>query len=436
MDILKIIRAKRDNLKLSKDEINYFIENYVSGKIKDYQASALLMAIYINDIDNTEATNLAISMRDSGKCYDLSKISGYKIDKHSTGGVGDKVTLFLAPVMACLGLKFAKMSGRGLGHTGGTLDKLESIKGFNINLTEDEFINQVNKIGIAVIGQSDDITPADKKLYALRDVTETVSNIGLIAASIMSKKLASGSDIIILDVKYGNGAFMKDVKSAAKLASLMVKIGQNAGKKVEAIITNMNEPLGHMIGNKLEVYEVIKALKGDCPKDLLEVCLTIGCEQLILSNPKIKPDEAKGMFLDVIKSGKALDKFYEFIKCQGGVLDDILDEERLLTDKFYDLKADKDGVISKMNSENIGNAARILGAGRLSKEDVIDYNVGIRLDKKIGDKVKKGDVILRIYHSDKGLDEAVKILKESIIISNKYKKDKLIARIVKWVLMR
>lgn len=432
MDILKIIRDKRDNLKLSNEEIKYFIKNYVSGDIKDYQASALLMAIYINDIDNTEATNLAIAMRDSGKCYDLSKINGYKVDKHSTGGVGDKVTLFLAPVMACLGLKFAKMSGRGLGHTGGTLDKLESIKGFNINLDEDEFIKQVNEIGIAVIGQSENITPADKKLYSLRDVTETVSNIGLIASSIMSKKLASGSDIIILDVKYGNGAFMKDVKSATKLASLMVKIGTNAGKKVEAIITNMNEPLGHMIGNRLEVYEVIKSLKGSCPSDLLNVCLTIGCEQLILSNPEIKIEKARKMILDVIKSGKALDKFYEFIKHQGGILDDILDEEKLLHNKFYDLKAKKDGFISKMNSENIGNAARILGAGRLKKEDVIDYNVGIRLDKKIGDKVKIGDTILRIYHNDKGLDEAVKILEESIIISKKYKKDKLIAKIVKW----
>ncbi len=432
MDILSIIRHKRDGKILSPEEISYFITNYTNGKIKDYQASALLMAIYLNGLTDKEATNLALCMKESGDQMDLSVIDGFKVDKHSTGGVGDKVSLVLAPLVASCGLKFAKMSGRGLGHTGGTIDKLEAIKGFNTTLTSDNFIKQVNQIGVAIIGQSENITPADKKLYALRDVTETVSNIGLIAASIMSKKLAAGSDIIILDVKYGKGAFMKTVSDASKLATLMVAIGKNAGKKVEAIITSMEEPLGHKIGNALEVYEAIQTLQNKGPKDLKDVVITIASEQLVLAGLTNTIKEARELLETKLNNGEALNKFKEFIIAQGGQSDQLDNPETLISKNVYEYKAKEDGVISSFKTEEIGNICRLLGAGRLSIDDVIDPLVGLDLVKKLGAKVSKGDTILKIYHQEGfNLDPILKLLDNAISIKKSAKKAKLIAKIIK-----
>ena len=432
MDILSIIRHKRDGKILSPEEISYFITNYTNGTIKDYQASALLMAIYLNGLTDKEATNLALCIKESGDQMDLSVIDGIKVDKHSTGGVGDKVSLVLAPLVASCGLKFAKMSGRGLGHTGGTIDKLEAIEGFNTTLTSEIFIKQVSEIGVAIIGQSENITPADKKLYALRDVTETVSNIGLIAASIMSKKLAAGSDIIILDVKYGKGAFMKTVSEASKLAALMVAIGKNAGKKVEAIITSMEEPLGHKIGNALEVYEAIQTLQNKGPKDLKDVVITIASEQLVLAGLTNTIKEAKELLETKLNNGEALNKFKEFIIAQGGKSEQLDNPETLISKNIYEYKAKEDGVISSFETEEIGNICRLLGAGRLSIDDVIDPLVGLDLIKKLGAKVSKGETILKIYHKDNfELDPIIKLLDNAISIKKSAKKTKLIAKIIK-----
>ena len=317
MRMLDLIIKKRDNLELTKEEINFIIKAYTNKKIPDYQMSSLLMAIYFNGMTDKESTHLAIAMKESGDSFDLSKIKGVKVDKHSTGGVGDKVTLVLGPLMAACGAKFAKMSGRGLGHTGGTLDKLESIRGYNLELSEDDFVNQVNEIGISVIGQSGDITPADKLLYALRDVTGTVPSIPLIASSIMSKKLASGADVVCLDVKVGSGAFMESISEARKLASLMVNIGSLAGMKVYAVITSMDEPLGYKIGNTLEVIETIDALNGKGPKDLLEVTFKIG-ELLLEASGIAKGDRARRLMEEKINNKEALNKLKELVKAQGG----------------------------------------------------------------------------------------------------------------------
>ncbi len=432
MDILSIIRHKRDGKILTTEEINFFIENYTNGNIKDYQASALLMAIYINGINDREATDLAIAMKNSGDSMDLSVIKGLKVDKHSTGGVGDKVSLVLAPLVASCGLKFAKMSGRGLGHTGGTIDKLEAIDGFNTTLSSDDFIKQVNDIGVAIIGQSANITPADKKLYALRDVTETVSNVGLIAASIMSKKLAAGSDIIILDVKYGKGAFMKTINDASRLAKLMVQIGNNAGRKVEAIITSMEEPLGHKIGNALEIYEAMETLQNKGPQDLKEVVLTIASEQLLLANMVKTEKEARTLLEEKLNNGEALNKFKAFITAQGGKEEQINNPELLIGKFVSPYLAREDGYIAEFETEEIGNICRILGAGRLTMADQIDPLVGIDLAKKIGDKVKKGEPILNIYHKEGfNLSEVEKLLDQAIKIKAKAKKATLIAKIIK-----
>lgn len=431
VDILSIIRDKRDGKELTNEQIKYFVKSYSNGDIPDYQVSALLMAIYLQKLTKKEATTMAIAMRDSGEVVDLSAINGLKVDKHSTGGVGDKVSLVLAPIVASCGLKFAKMSGRGLGHTGGTIDKLEAIKGFSTTLSTEQFIKQVNDIGIAIIGQSQNITPADKKLYALRDVTETVNNTGLIASSIMSKKLASGSDIIILDVKYGSGAFMKTIKDASELASLMVEIGNNAGKKVEAIITGMDEPLGHKIGNALEIYEVLEALQGRGPKDLMDVVYTIASRQLVLGQKATNDTDAKQLIDKAISSGKALETFKQFITAQGGSLEQINNSKLLLDAEIYELKAETDGYINSFATEQIGNAARVLGAGRLNLSEKIDNYVGLDIMKKIGEKVEKGDVICKVYHHQKGLDECLEILKNSIVIGKKSKKPLLIAKIIK-----
>jgi len=416
MLMVDLILKKRSGHELSDEEIHFLITEYVNGNIPDYQMSAFLMATYFQNMTEHEATALAIAMRDSGKVYDLSSIKGIKVDKHSTGGVGDKVTLVLGPMVAALGAKFAKMSGRGLGHTGGTLDKLEAINGFKIEQSEEDFVKLVSKYNIAVVGQSDNITPADKKLYALRDVTGTVDSIPLIASSIMSKKLASGADVIVLDVKVGSGAFMTSLDEAEKLAEVMVKIGRLAGKKMTAVLTNMDEPLGHKIGNGLEVYEAIETLKGNGPKDLVEVCSEIGAYQLVDAGIITDFKKAKLKLEKTLTDGRALNKFREMVLAQGGKIDQIDNPELFLTAKKHEVLANKSGYVEKMITSDIGTAARLLGAGRLTKDDELDLLVGLDLHLKIGSKVEKGDVIATIYHNDKGLKEAEKILQNAIII--------------------
>ena len=416
MLMVDLILKKRSGHELTDEEIHFLITEYVNGNIPDYQMSAFLMATYFQNMTEHEATALAIAMRDSGKVYDLSSIKGIKVDKHSTGGVGDKVTLVLGPMVAALGAKFAKMSGRGLGHTGGTLDKLEAINGFKIEQSEEDFVKLVSKYNIAVVGQSDNITPADKKLYALRDVTGTVDSIPLIASSIMSKKLASGADVIVLDVKVGSGAFMTSLDEAEKLAEVMVKIGRLAGKKMTAVLTNMDEPLGHKIGNGLEVYEAIETLKGNGPKDLVEVCSEIGAYQLVDAGIITDFKKAKLELEKTLTDGRALNKFREMVLAQGGKIDQIDNPELFLTAKKHEVIATKSGYVEKMITSDIGTAARLLGAGRLTKDDQLDLLVGLDLHLKIGSKVEKGDVIATIYHNNKGLKEAEKILQNAIII--------------------
>ena len=432
MRMIDLIIKKRDNYSLTKEEIDFLIKNYTNGKIPDYQISSLLMAIYFNGMSNEEATNLAVAMKDSGDSFDLSKIRGIKVDKHSTGGVGDKVTLVLGPLMASVGAKFAKMSGRGLGHTGGTLDKLESIEGYQIEMDEDDFINQVNEIGLSVIGQSKNITPADKLLYALRDVTGTVPSIPLIASSIMSKKLASGADVICLDVKVGSGAFMSSIEEAEKLAKLMVQIGNLAGKKVYAVLTNMDEPLGLNIGNSLEVIEAIETLKGNGPKDLETVCFEIG--KLLLEAANIASgDEALKLMKEKIDSGEALNKLVEMVKRQGGNANWILNTDLFPKAKeIVPFKAFKSGYIEKMDTLNVGVAAMVLGAGRETKDDDIDFSVGLSFKKKIGDYVNEGDVICELYVNDIGKEQALELLTNSITIGMNKKEITLIERIIKW----
>jgi pyrimidine-nucleoside phosphorylase len=416
MHIVDIITKKRDGHALTKQEIEYVISAYTKGDIPDYQISAFLMATYFNQMNDEEATYLALAMRDSGDSIDLSDIKGIKVDKHSTGGVGDKVTLILGPLLASLGAKFAKMSGRGLGHTGGTIDKLESIPGYQVELKVEDFIKQVQDLGIAVVGQSGDVAPADKKLYALRDVTATVDCIPLIASSIMSKKLASGADAICLDVKVGHGAFMKTEEEAEKLAKLMVEIGKLAGKKVTAILTGMDEPLGHKIGNALEVYEAIETLQGKGPKDLVEVTLTIGEQLLLDANLAQDQKEARSMLEKALNDGSAYQKFLELVKAQGGDVKKLKHPEELLAKKTIEVLVPKDGYIKEMNALDIGKAAMRLGAGRETKEDQILLDVGIDLHKKIGDQVHKGDVLATLYVRDKGIEEAKSLLLNAITI--------------------
>ncbi|MCQ2550836.1 MAG: pyrimidine-nucleoside phosphorylase [Clostridia bacterium] len=414
MNMYEIILKKRNGGKLSEEEIKYFIKGYVDGSIPDYQASALLMAIFFNDLDMEELLNLTNEMRFSGDTVDLSKIEGIKVDKHSTGGVGDKTTLIVAPIAAAAGVPIAKMSGRGLGFTGGTVDKMESIPDFKTTLKPDEFLNQVNNIGIAVIGQSGHITPADKKIYALRDVTATVDKMPLIASSIMSKKLAAGSDAIVLDVKCGKGAFMQNIDDATSLADTMVKIGNLAGRKTVAVITDMNQPLGDAIGNSLEVIESIEVLKGNGPKDIKELSLRLSAIMITLGKKAKDYDEGYEIAKEMISSGKALEKLGQFIKAQGGD-EKVLYDYSLFPQPKYEkvLTAKEDGYIYEIDAMGIGMASQKLGAGRRTKEEDIDLAAGIMLNYKVGDKVKKGDVLLTCYSSDEaklaeGLEEAEK----------------------------
>lgn len=419
MRMVDIIEKKRDGQELTTAEINFFIEGYTKGEIPDYQASALAMAIYFQDMNDRERADLTRAMVESGDTIDLSAIDGVKVDKHSTGGVGDTTTLVLAPLVASLGVLVAKMSGRGLGHTGGTIDKLESIAGFHVELTREQFIDLVNRDKVAVIGQSGNLTPADKKLYALRDVTGTVNSIPLIASSIMSKKIAAGADAIVLDVKTGDGAFMKTQEDAEELAHAMVRIGNHVGRKTIAIISDMSQPLGFAIGNALEVKEAIETLQGKGPKDLTELVLTLGSQMVILAGKAKTSEEAKEMLLDAIHSGKALAKFKEFLANQGGDASIVDDLTKLPQAKYkIELPAKQSGYISRMVADEIGVASMILGAGRATKEDVIDLAVGLVLHKKVGDKVEEGESILTIYSNRENVEDVKQKLYDNIFIAD------------------
>ena len=396
MRMYDIILKKRNGGKLTKEEIDFFVKGVTDRTIENYHVSALMMAIYFQGMDEEETLNLTLAMTNSGETMNLDKIDGIKVDKHSTGGVGDKTTLAVAPIVAACGVKVAKMSGRGLGHTGGTIDKLESIKGFETSIEPEKFFDIVNKHGLCVAGQSMNLAPADKELYALRDVTATVENISLIASSIMSKKLASGSDCILLDVKVGSGAFMKTYKEAEKLAREMVKIGNGAGRKTRAVITDMDKPLGNTVGNSIEVIEAIETLKGEGPEDFTKLTKTISAELLEMAGIK----DAESKVEEVISNGKALEKLADMVKAQGGderfIYDTSLFEKAEFTCK---VQAEKDGFISRMNAEMVGIASAKSGAGREKKGDSIDFAAGIKLFKKTGDKVSAGEVIAEIYSS-------------------------------------
>ena len=432
MRMYDIIEKKRDKKALTKEEINFVIKNMVSGIIPDYQISSLIMAIYLNGMNDEELTYLTDAMAHSGDTMALEEMFGNTIDKHSTGGVGDKTTLIVCPIVASLGCKVAKMSGKGLGFTGGTIDKLDSIPGFKTNITNEEFVKQVNDIGIAIISQTGNMAPADKKIYAIRDTTATVSSIPLIASSIMSKKIAAGDKNILLDVKVGSGAFMKNKKDATLLATKMVNIGKKLNKNIIATLTNMDEPLGNYIGNSLEVMEAIEILKGKGSNDLRELCITLSTQMLILSKNMVEKD-ARKLVIEAMDSGKALNKFKEFIKYQYGD-SNIVDNYNLLPHSKYkiDIKSPSDGYITKMNSEEIGKIANILGAGRNTLDDVIDYGAGIILHKKINDKINKDDIIATLYTSKEVTKDIIDKYLNAIIISKmKTKKEKLILGYIK-----
>ncbi|MEW9500273.1 pyrimidine-nucleoside phosphorylase [Jeotgalibacillus marinus] len=419
MRMIDIIEKKRDGQALTTDEIQFVVAGYTSGDIPDYQVSALLMAIYFQGMTEQERADLTLSMVESGDQIDLSAIEGIKVDKHSTGGVGDTTTLILGPLVAAIDVPVAKMSGRGLGHTGGTIDKLEAVPGFHVELTSDEFTKLVNEIKVAVMGQSGNLTPADKKLYALRDVTATVNSIPLIASSIMSKKIAAGADAIVLDVKTGAGAFMKDEKQARELAEAMVRIGNNVGRKTMAVISDMSQPLGFAIGNALEVKEAIDTLKGEGPEDLTELCLELGSYMVYLSEKASSLEEARQKLEHAIDNGKALERFKEFLAGQGGD-ESVVDNPSKLPQAEHriELPAENAGTVSEIVADNVGTAAMWLGAGRATKDSQIDLAVGLMLDKKVGDKVEKGESLVTIYANDLSQVEKVKeTLLESIKIT-------------------
>ena len=419
MRMYDIILKKRANLPLSDKEIRFVIDGYVKGEIPDYQVSALLMTIVFNGMNARELGTLTLAMAQSGNMVDLSNIDGITVDKHSTGGVGDKTTLIIAPLVAACGGKVAKMSGRGLGHTGGTIDKMESIPNLKVSLEQDAFIDQVNKIGLAVIGQSEGLAPADKKLYALRDVTGTVDSIPLIASSVMSKKLASGAQAILLDVKVGSGAFMKNIEDARELAKAMVDIGKENGRSVKAILTDMDRPLGHAIGNALEIREVINTLKGHGPEDLTHECIIMAAHMLVLSH-MCDYETALNRVQQALDSGAALERLRLMIEAQGGD-SRVIDDDRVLTiGKFtYDVTSPQDGYITHMNTEQCGIASVMLGAGRTIKDGPIDYSAGIVMHKKTGDAVRMGERIATLYASDESLfTNAAQTYLEAITIGN------------------
>jgi len=431
MRMVDLIEKKRDGNELSKEEIEYIVTNYTNGKIPDYQVSALLMAIFYQDMTNEEITNLTLAIANSGDVIDLSSLEGIKVDKHSTGGVGDTTTLILAPLVASVGVTVAKMSGRGLGYTGGTLDKLEAIPGFQIELSDEEFVRIVNESKVAVIGQSGNLAPADKKLYALRDVTATVDSLPLIASSIMSKKIAAGADAIVLDVTTGDGAFMKNIEDARRLAKTMTSIGKLANRETEAVISDMSEPLGEAIGNSLEVVEAIETLQGNGPEDLVEMCYALGSQMVVLAGKAKTTDEARTLLQEALESGKALAKFKEMIQNQGGDPAIVEHPERILTARYtMELPAKQSGVVSKIVANELGIAAMMLGAGRKTKEEDIDHAVGLKLHKKIGDTVTKGESLLTIYSNDEEITSVIELLYKNIEIGESAMKPTLIHDII------
>ncbi|WP_027719250.1 pyrimidine-nucleoside phosphorylase [Desulfovirgula thermocuniculi] len=396
-----IILKKRQGQELSREEIEFFVRGYAGGEIPDYQAAAFLMAVYFRGLSFRETADLTMAMVASGETVDLSSIPGRKVDKHSTGGVGDKTTLVLAPLVAAAGVPVAKMSGRGLGHTGGTIDKLESIPGLRVSLTPQEFISQVRKIGLAVVAQSGNLVPADKKLYALRDVTATVDSVPLIASSVMSKKIAAGAEAIVLDVKVGDGAFMRTMEEARSLATTMVAIGRLVGRQTTAVISDMDQPLGFAVGNALEVREAIEALAGNGPADLVELCLVLGGHMLFLAGAAATPGEGAGRLEEVLRSGRALEKFKEMVREQGGDPKTVEEPDRLPLARHREVVVARgEGYVCAVKAKKIGRAAMLLGAGREKKEDSIDHGVGVVLHKKSGDYVKSGEALATLYASD------------------------------------
>lgn len=430
--MVDLIEKKRDGLELTKEEIAFIIKGYTEGSIPDYQISAFAMAVFFQDMTEAERAELTMAMVHSGDVIDLSAIEGIKVDKHSTGGVGDTTTLVLGPLVAAVGVPVAKMSGRGLGHTGGTIDKLESIKGFHVEIEKEAFIDLVNKNKLAVIGQSGNLTPADKKLYALRDVTATVNSIPLIASSIMSKKIAAGADAICLDVKTGAGAFMKTLDDSRELAEAMVRIGNNVGRKTMAVISDMSQPLGYAIGNALEVKEAIDTLNGNGPEDLTELCLTLGSHMVYLAGKAESTDKAREMLNEVIDNGKALETFKLFLSSQGGDATVVNNTDLLPMAKYIiELPAKESGYVAEITADSIGTAAMLLGAGRATKESEIDLAVGLVLRKKVGDKVEAGESLVTIYSNTEEIDDVTKKLYENIkIATNEVKSPTLIYEVI------
>ncbi len=430
--MVDVILKKRNGEVLSKEEIELFVEGYTNGTIPDYQASAFLMAVYFKGMNAEEQADLTMAMVNSGEQIDLSAIDGVKVDKHSTGGVGDTTTLILVPLVAACGVPVAKMSGRGLGHTGGTLDKLEAMEGFHIELTKEQFVKQVNDLKLAVIGQSGNLTPADQLIYALRDVTATVDSIPLIASSIMSKKIAAGADAIVLDVKSGDGAFMKTMEDAKALAEAMVAIGHQVGRQTMAVLSDMSQPLGNAIGNALEVKEAIETLQGKGPKDLTELCLVLGSQMIVLGGKAQTLVEAREMLEEVMANGEALRLFGELIAAQGGNAKVIEDLSLLPTAKFEKaVQAEHSGYITKMEADELGIAAMLLGAGRATKEDEIDLAVGITLHKKVGDYVEKGEALATIHANREDVAQSeTLILKHMHIGANQVAPPALIGEVI------
>ncbi|MDX5872125.1 pyrimidine-nucleoside phosphorylase [Bacillus cereus group sp. BfR-BA-01344] len=421
MRMVDLIAKKRDGHALTTEEINFIVEGYTNGDIPDYQVSSLAMAIFFQDMNDQERADLTMAMVNSGDTIDLSAIEGVKVDKHSTGGVGDTTTLVLGPLVAALGVPVAKMSGRGLGHTGGTIDKLEAVPGFHVEIENDEFMRLVNENKIAVIGQSGNLTPADKKLYALRDVTATVNSIPLIASSIMSKKIAAGADAIVLDVKTGAGAFMKTDEDAKRLAEAMVRIGNNVGRNTMAVISDMSQPLGEAIGNALEVQEAIDTLQGKGPKDLEELCLTLGSQMVYLAGQASSLEDAREKLIEVMNNGKALESFKTFLSAQGGDVSVVDDPSKLPQAQFkVEVEAKEDGYVSEIVADEIGTAAMLLGAGRATKESEIDLAVGLMLRKKVGDSVKKGESLVTIYANRENVEDVKAKIYENMKISKEH----------------
>ncbi len=431
MRMVDLIEKKRNGKTLTTEEINYVVTEYTNGDIPDYQMSALAMAIYFQNMTEQERADLTMAMVHSGDTIDLSPIEGIKVDKHSTGGVGDTTTLVLAPLVAALDVPVAKMSGRGLGHTGGTIDKLESIEGFHVEIDNEQFIDLVNRDKIAVIGQSGNLTPADKKLYALRDVTATVDSIPLIASSIMSKKIAAGADAIVLDVKTGAGAFMKKLDDAEELAHAMVRIGNNVGRKTMAVISDMSQPLGFAIGNSLEVKEAIDTLQGKGPKDLEELCLVLGSQMVYLAGKADSLEDAKEKLKEVMMNGKALEKFKVFVAGQGGNPDSIEHPEKLPQATYQiEVPAKASGVVSEIVADALGTAAMLLGAGRATKDSVIDLAVGLVLKKKVGDSVQIGESLVTIHTNKENIQNVMDMIYENIKISETAEVPPLIYKVI------